>query len=94
MQHGRCATLHNDTRVREATVSRDGRSQQTCRAHAMSNQVFVDVIIACKRAPSHRVFVAQVFRRNMCGKRRRTHRFSAVWLRIGFVPKVVLRSFF
>ena len=51
----------------------------------MSNQAFVDVIIARKRAPSHRVFVAQVFGRNMCGKRRRRHRLSAFWL-IGKLP--------
>ena len=94
MQHGRRATLHDGTRVREATVSRDGRSQRTCSARAMSNQAFVDVIIAGKRAPSHRFFVAQVFRRNVWGKRRRRHRFSAFWLRIGFVPKVVVRSSF
>jgi hypothetical protein len=45
----------------------------------MSNQVLLDVIIARKRAPSHRVFVAQVFRRNMWSKRRRRHRFLAFW---------------
>ena len=94
MQHCRCATLHDGTRVREATVSRDGRSQRTCSARATSNQAFVNVIISGKRAPSHRFFVAQVFRRNVWGKRRRRHRFSAFWLRIGFVPKVVVRSFF
>ena len=82
MQHGRRATLHDGTRVRK---SRGGRSQQTCRARATSNQALVDVIIARKRAPSHRVFVAQVFGRNMCGKRRRRHRFSAFWLRSSVV---------
>ena len=51
----------------------------------MSNQAFVDVIISRKRAPSHRVFVAQVFGRNMCGKQRRRHHFSAFWL-IGKLP--------
>jgi hypothetical protein len=94
MQHCRCATLHDGTRLREATVSRDGRSQRTCSARATSNQAFVNIIISGKRAPSHRFFVAQVFRRNVWGKRRRRHRFSAFWLRIGFVPKVVVRSFF
>ena len=63
--------------------AREPRESRTCRARATSNQAFVDVIIACKRAPSHRVFVAQVFGRNMRGKRRRRHRFSAFWLRWG-----------
>ena len=75
-----------DSRTRENREIRGGRSQQTCRARAMSNQTFVDVIIARKRAPSHHVFVAQVFLRNIWGKRHRRHRFSAFWLRIGFVP--------
>ena len=44
---------------------RGGRSRRTCRARATSNQAFVDVIIARKRAPSHRVLVAQVFGRNI-----------------------------
>jgi hypothetical protein len=77
MPHGRRDPLHNGTRAREG---RGGRSRRTCRAHATSNQTFVDVIIARKRAPSHRVFVAQVFGRNMWAKRRRRHRFSAFWL--------------
>ena len=58
-------------RARENRKGRGGRSQRTFRARATSNQVFVDVIIARKRAPSHRVFVAQVFGRNMWAKRRR-----------------------
>ena len=81
MQHGRRATLQDGTRVREATTSHGGRAQRTCRARATSNQALVDVIITHNRAPCHRVFVAQVFGRNMCGKRRRRHRFSAFWLR-------------
>ena len=81
MPRGRRAPLHDGTRVRENRESRGGRTPQTCRARATSNQAFVDVIIARKRAPSHRVFVAQVFGRNMCDKRRRRHRFSAFWLR-------------
>jgi hypothetical protein len=82
MPHSRRAPLPDVTRVREATrESRGGRSQQTCRARATSNQALVDVIIVRKRAPSHRVFVAQVFRRNMWAKQRRRHRFSAFWLR-------------
>jgi hypothetical protein len=79
MQHGRHAPLHDGTCVRENREIRGGRSQRTCRARATSNQAFVDVIIARKRAPSHRVFVAQVFCRNIWGERRRRHRFSAFW---------------
>jgi hypothetical protein len=75
-----CPSPRQHARAREDREGRGGRSRRTCRARAMSNQAFVDVIIARKRAPSHRVFVAQVFGRNMCGKRRR-HRFSAFWLR-------------
>ena len=72
-----CYSTRRHSRARGNPKSRGGRSQQTWHARATSNLVFIDVIIARKRAPSHRVFVAQVFRRNMCGKRRRRHRFSA-----------------
>ena len=75
-----CSPPRRHLRARGNRESRGGRTQPTCRARATSNQVFVHVIIARKRAPSHRVFVAQVFGRNMCGKRRRRHRFSAFWL--------------
>ena len=79
MTRGRRAPLPDVTRVHEATrESRGGRSQQTCRARATSNQALVDVIITRKRVPSHRVFVAQVFRRNMWAKRRRRQRFSTL----------------
>ena len=63
-----------------------GRSQQTCRACATSNQAFVDAIIARKQAPFHCVFVTQVFHLNIRSKR---HRFSAFWL----ISSVVRRSF-
>ena len=83
MPCGSRATLHDGTHVREATarVAVGDRNRLAVLALAMSDQVFVDVIIARQRAPSHRVFVAQVFRRNMCGKWQRRHRFSAFWLR-------------
>jgi hypothetical protein len=80
-----CSSPRRHSCARGNRESRGGRTQRTCRARATSNQAFVDVIIAHKRAPSHRVFVAQVFGRNMCGKRRRRHRFSAFWL-IGKLP--------
>jgi hypothetical protein len=81
MPHGCRAPLHDGMRVRERTARvAVGDHDGLCRARATSNQAFVNVIIARKRAPSHRVFVAQVFGRNMCGKRRRRHRFSAFWL--------------
>ena len=76
-----CSSPRRHSRARGNRDSRGGRTRPTCRARATSNQAFVDVIIARKRAPSHRVFVAQVFGRNMCGKRRGRHRFSAFWLR-------------
>jgi hypothetical protein len=72
------------TCARENREGRGGRSRRTCRARATSNQAFVDVIITRKRAP-HRVFVAQVFGRNMWAKRRRRHSFSAFWLRSSVV---------
>ena len=82
------------SRARGNRESRGGRTQRTCRACATSNQAFVDVIIARKQAPSHRVFVAQVFGRNMCGKRQRRHRFSAFWLRSSVAKCSVLFSEF
>ena len=80
-----CSSPRRHSRAQGNRESRGGRTQPTCRARATSNQAFVDIIIARKRAPSHRVFVAQVFGRNMCGKRRRRHRFSAFWLRSSVV---------
>jgi hypothetical protein len=76
-----CSSPRRHVRARENHKGHGGRSRRTCRARATSNQAFVDVIIARKRAPSHRVFVAQVFGRNMWAKRRRRHHFSAFWLR-------------
>ena len=61
-----CYSTRRHSLARGNLESRGGRSQRTCRARATSNQVFVNVIISRKRAPFHRVFVAQVFRRNMC----------------------------
>ena len=76
-----CPSPRRHVHARENREGRGGRSRRTCRASATSNQAFVDVIIAHKRAPSHCVLVAQVFGRNMFSKRRRRHRFSAFWLR-------------
>ena len=84
-----CSSPRRHSRARGNRESRGGRTQRSCRARATSNQAFVDVIIARKRAPSHRVFVAQVFGRNMCGKRRRRHRFSAFWLRSSVVSVLI-----
>ena len=89
-----CSSPRRHSHARENRESRGGRTQPTCRARATSNQAFVDVIIARKRAPSHRVFVAQVFGRNMCGKRRRRHRFSAFWLRSSVVSGCSYYCFF
>jgi hypothetical protein len=63
MAHGPSPRRH--ARARGNREGRGGRSRRTCRARATSNQAFVDVIIARKRAPSHRDFVAQVFGRNV-----------------------------
>ena len=88
-----CPSPRRHARARENREGRGGRSQQTCRARATSNQAFIDVIITRKRAPSHHVFVAQVFGRNMCGKQRRRHRFSAFWPRSSVVRDIFVCNF-
>jgi hypothetical protein len=81
-----CYSTRRHSRVQGNHKSRGGWSQRTCCARATINQALVDVIIARKQAPSHRVFIAQVFgNRYMCGKRRRRHCFSAFWLRSSVV---------
>ena len=61
-----CSPPRRHSRARGNRESRGGRTPRTRHARATSNQAFVDVIIARKRAPSHRVFVAQVCSVEIC----------------------------
>ena len=68
MQHSRRAALHDGTRVRDATARV---------AVGDRNRLAVLVQRVIKRLSTS----SQVFRRNMWGKQRRMHRFSAFWVR-------------